>query len=122
MNIKAFWQDVLCQNKKALPAYFANDARICWHCTNERFTVAEYVRANCEYPGRWKGEIERMDAVGDNVVMAARVWAEDGSASFHVVSFLCLKDDKIASLDEYWGDDGPAPDWRTKMGLGRPIR
>lgn len=41
-----------------------------------KFTVEEYIRANCEYPREWDG--------------------------------------KILSLDEYWEDDGAAPQWRFR--------
>jgi hypothetical protein len=50
-----------------------------------------------------------------------RVYTRDGSASFHAASFFTLRDGLIASLDEYWGDDGPAPVWRREMGIGCPI-
>jgi len=30
-------------------------------------------------------------------------------------------DAKIKTLDEYWGDDGPIPQWRKDMNIGRPI-
>ena len=48
MDIKAFWNDIIIQNRFTLPSYFCEDAVICWHCTNEKFTVDEYIRANCE--------------------------------------------------------------------------
>ena len=57
MDIHAFWKAVLEQDAVALPAFFTEDAVIRWHCSGEQFTVAEYVRANCEYPGRWAGEM-----------------------------------------------------------------
>ena len=40
-------------------AYFCEDARIRWHCTNEEFTVGEYIRANCDYPATG---MERLNA------------------------------------------------------------
>lgn len=55
MNIEGFWQDVLSQNREALPAYFCENAVIRWHCTNERFTFQEYVKVNCNYPGNGTG-------------------------------------------------------------------
>ena len=122
MNINEFWRDVLSQNEKALPSYFCEDAVIRWHCSNEQFTVAEYVRANCEYPGDGAGEIERADALGDGTVTVVRVFPKDHSASFHVVSFLRLKDGKICEMDEYWADDGDAPKWRRDMRIGTPIQ
>ena len=122
MNTEAFWKDVLEQNEKALPAYFHPDAIIRWHCTNEEFTVSEYIRANCEYPGSWDGKIERIERSKNRLITAVKVYPKDRSSSYHVASFFELKDGLIMSLDEYWADDGEAPVWRKKMGIGRPIR
>jgi len=122
MDILAFWKAVLAQDAEALATYFHPDATVAWHCSNERFTVAEYIRANCEYPGDWAGEIERVEKMGDLIVTAVRVYPADRTTSFHVTSFMHLRDGKILALDEYWGDDGPAPVWRQKMGIGRPLR
>lgn len=121
MNIHAFWRDVLSQNEAALPSYFCKDAVIRWHCSNEQFTIAEYVRANCEYPGDWDGVIERVEDLGSAVATVVRVFPADKSASFHVVNFIRLKNDKICEMDEYWADDGDAPEWRKEMKIGKPI-
>ena len=122
MDIRSFWHDVLCQNRDALPTYFDEKAVICWHCTNEQFTVSEYVRANCDYPGNWDGEIERIETIGETIISAVHVYTIDKIASFHVVSFMKLKDGLICNMDEYWSDDADAPDWRRRMNIGRPIR
>lgn len=122
MDIERFWADVLSQDAEALRAYFHKDAFINWHCTNEHFTVEEFIRANCEYPGEWAGEIERRYCFDDRIATAVRVYPVDGSASFHVTSFIEVQDGKIRSMDEYWADDGPAPQWRQEKHLGKPIR
>ena len=122
MNIDAFWKDVISQNQDALPSYFCDDAVIRWYCTNEQLTVREYIRANCDYPGQWDGEIERFEENDNGIVMVGRVVPADKSASYHVVSFLKLKDDKIIEMDEYWADDGDAPMWRKEMKIGKPIQ
>ena len=122
MNIQAFWQDIISQSREKLPAYFREDAVIRWHCSNEQFTVGEYIRANCDYPGSWLGEIERIEEDGDTVILAGHVFPVDRSSSFHVVSFIRLSDGKIREMDEYWADDGEAPEWRRQMKIGRPIR
>lgn len=122
INIKSFWQDVLSQNKAALPNCFDVDAVIRWHCSNELFSVEEYVRANCEYPGEWGGEIERLEESGDRVISVVRVFPLDKSASFHVVSFFLCRGNKIIEMDEYWADDGAAPTWRQDMSIGKAIR
>lgn len=122
MDIAAFWKDVLSQNYSALAEYFCEDAVIRWHCSNEQFTVSEYIQANCDYPGSWGGEIERIETAGDLIITAVRVYPADRRASFHVVSFLCLQDGLIQTMDEYWADDGDTPQWRQKMKIGKPIR
>ena len=95
MNIKNFWYDVLRQDADAIRAYF--------------------------YPNQWDGEVERMVEVGDLIISATHVYAKDHSVSFHVTSFIQLKDDKISCIDEYWGDDGDAPQWRQDMKIGGKI-
>ena len=51
LDIYVFCNDVLKQNREKIKKYFADVAYINWHCTNEHFTVDEFIRANCEYPG-----------------------------------------------------------------------
>ena len=122
MNIREFWRDVLEQNKEKLQTYFHEEAIIRWHCSNELFTVQEYIQANCEYPGQWDGEIERIEETKETIITAVNVYSTDKSDSFHVVSFLILANGLIVELDEYWGDDGIAPEWRRKMKIGKPIK
>lgn len=126
LNIKQiildFFKDVADQNANNLQRYFLFDAIINWHNTNEQFSTEEYIRANCEYPGDWCGEVERIELLGNLGITATRIWLSDNSASFHVTSFFEFSDDKIISLDEYWGDDGVAPQWRLDKKIGKPIK
>ena len=89
--------------------------------TNEHFTVDEFIRANCEYPGKWGGEIERIEQVGNLIITVVHVYSLDQKVSCHAVSFIEVESDKIASMDEYWGDDGSAPLWRLNKHIGAPI-
>lgn len=75
-----------------LSPYCDEHAVVRWHNTNEQFTAAEFVRANCEYPGEWQVEVTRVEQAGAAVIAAARVWGE--GISFHVVSFLRSKTKK----------------------------
>lgn len=121
LDVRAFWSAVLRQDAAAMRGCFCPDAAVCWHNTNERFTVEEYLRANCEYPGEWEGEIERIVPTGDCIVTVTHVWPRDRSASFHAVSFFRVSHGKIAALDEYWGNDGPPPTWRQELKIGKSI-
>lgn len=126
MNIRErvlnFWNDVILQDAEVLESYFDPEAQIRWHNTNECFTVSEYIIANCEYPGNWCGEVERIEVLNDLVITVTRIWLADNSASFHATSFIKVLDGKIISLDEYYGDDGLAPQWRCDKKIGKQIK
>lgn len=118
-----YFASIAAQDAEAIRNFFHPDAQILWHNTNERFTLDGFLRANCEYPGSWAGEVERAESLGEGRVLSvARVWIRGGGPSFHVVSFFELAEGKIVRLDEYWGDDGPAPAWRQGLRLSAPIR
>ena len=122
MDLARYWQAVLRQDAAELRRFFHPEAWVNWHNTNEHFTVEEFIRANCEYPGEWDGEIQRIVETDDLLITAVHVFSKDRSLSFHVTSFLLVREGKIAALDEYWGDDGPPPRWRKEKKIGGPIR
>lgn len=121
LDIRGYWKAVLTQDAALMKEYFQKDAVVSWHCTNERFTVDEFIRANCEYPGKWDGTIERLEQLGNLLITVVCVYSVENDASFHVVSFFGVEQDKIVSLDEYWGDDGIAPQWRLEKQIGTSI-
>ncbi len=122
IDIRIFWHAVLEQDADAIRAFFAPAAIVNWHNTNECFTVEEFIRANCEYPGLWTGEVEKEMHADDTVITVTHVQTQDGALSFHVTSFIQVKAGKIVRMDEYWGDDGEAPKWRQDMKIGRKIK
>lgn len=121
MHLDAYWKAALQQDADRMRNFFHEDAYINWHNTNEHFTVEEFIRANCEYPGSWDGKIERLEQIGDLYITVVHVFTPDQKLSFHVTSFIQCKAGKIASIDEYWGDDGTAPQWRLDKKIGTPI-
>ena len=122
MDIQKYWNDVLAQNEQAIKTYFHDDAYVNWHNSNEHFTVNEFIRANCEYPGEWDGEIERIEQIGDVMITVVHVFTKDNSMSFHVTSFIKVAEEKIIAVDEYWGDDTEAPQWRKDKNIGTRIQ
>ena len=121
MDLQAYWNAVLGQQPQALRAFFHPEAHVDWPNTNERFTLEEFIRANCEYPGEWDGEIRRVVQKDDLTITAARVFSKDKKLSFHVTSFMRIREGRILSLEEYWGDAGPPPRWRQEMKIGSSI-
>lgn len=122
MDIYKFWKDVLAQNTDVIKDYFDENAYINWHCTNEHFNVNEFIIANCEYPGDWDGEVERIEEINDLFITVTHVYSKDKTLSFHVTSFIKVINDKIAAVDEYWADDGIAPEWRLGKHIGKAIK
>lgn len=120
--ITQYWKDVAEQNEEALLTYFQPDAYINWHNTNEHFTVAEFIIANCEYPGNWVGKIERIQQLDELVICIVHISELKAHISFHVTSFIQFQNHLIQSIDEYWGDDGEAPQWRKDKHLGTRIK
>lgn len=122
MEIKEFWDAVLRQDAAAIRGFFHSTAFVNWHNTNEHFTVEEFIRANCEYPGEWDGTVEQIITTDTHIITATHVYSKDGRFSFHVVSFIRVVDGKIASIEEYWGDDADAPRWRRDKHIGIRIK
>ena len=118
---RRFLKAVLSQEPNKLRKLFQKNAVIEWPCTNEQFSLEEYIRANCEYPDRWDGKIISVIPSYEHTVLITRVWLKDKSASFHCVSIIRMMKNKIVSLVEYWSDDGSAQQWRKEMKIGKPI-
>lgn len=83
--------------------------------------MPEFIRANCEYPGRWDGEIQRKYYIDDLIITVTHVYTRDKRMAFHVTSFIQTKNGLITGIDEYWGDDGDAPQWRQDKHIGCEI-
>ena len=79
IDITEFWKYVLEQNAEKIRTFFCRDASVHWHCTNEHFTVEEFIRANCEYPGDWEGEMQRVEQAGDVIIVVVHVYNQDKS-------------------------------------------
>ncbi len=118
---EALFQSTVMQKAEQMKEYFKEEALINWHNTNECFTRDEYIRANCEYPGRWFGTIERIELTGNVVILVGAVGLKDSEVALHVTSFYEFIEDKVIKLDEYYGEDGKAPQWRIDLNIGRSI-
>lgn len=117
-QILALWRATAAQDAQAMAQYFTPDAVILWPNSSERFRLEGYLQANCEYPGQWEGQVERVSA--DGSVSVARVWNPEGEV-FRAVSFYQWQGDRIARLEEYWGDEAPAPAWRRELGVASAL-
>jgi hypothetical protein len=120
--IRNFWDEIHQQNWDKLSQYFFENAVINWNNTNEQFTVEEFIIANKEYPGDWTIELERLEAINELVISVVKVQLKEGGATFHATSFFEFQAGKIKLLNEYWGDDGNAPQWRIDRKIGKSTK
>ena len=81
-SIEKFWNDVINQNQEKLISYFAEDALIQWPCTNEQFSVQEYIKVNCDYPGNWSGNIELIEKTNSQIILAGQVFSKNKNYLF----------------------------------------
>ncbi len=116
-----YWQAVLAQDATAVRSFLDPQAVVRWHNTDEQFTVEEFIRANCTYPGDWDGAIQRTVPIPGGYVTVVHVFNRERTLSFHVTSFFRLIQGRITALDEYWGDDSAPPVWRQELHLGTSI-
>ena len=118
-----FLQDVVSKKAEAIRGYFAKDAVICWHDSNEQFTLDEFIKANCEYPSTWTCEIERIEKYEKGFVIAAQLDHPKDGFYVKYVSFVELDaEEKVKRLDEYFVTIEEIPQWRKDMKVGRPIK
>lgn len=120
-KIIALWNDMDKQNWSNIHTYFEEDAVINWNNTNEMFNVEEFIRVNAEYPGDWNIMIERLEYMGNLVISVVKVELKRDDISVHATSFFEFNNGKIKLLNEYWGDDGKAPQWRIDKKIGKTI-
>ena len=66
-------------------------------------------------------QLNDVEVIGDLFITVTKVYPQDRSVYFHVVSFIRTANDKITSMDEYWADDGNPPQWRIDKQIGTPI-
>ena len=86
------------QDRDRLRGFFAPGAAVYWPNTGEKFSLEDYLTANCEYPGQWRGQLLRAEGTDIGAVVAARVW-EDGGPSCHVVTFHIISSRKTPEAE-----------------------
>ena len=81
-----------------------------------------YAEQETAFRGEWDGTVERVEIVNDLIITVVRIYPKDRRASFHVTSFIQTGNDKITAMDEYYADDGIAPQWRLDKHIGTAIK
>ena len=115
MDIESYWKATVNQDEKSMKTFFNEKAIIKWPNTNEVFDVDKFILANCKYPGSWKGEIIRIEDLGELIITVVKIKSKMDSISLHAISFFKIKNDKIYELEEYFSEDDTPPEWRVEL-------
>lgn len=111
-DINSYFKATVYKNEKNLRKFFDENAIIRWYNTNEVFTLEKYLKVNCNYPNEWDYILERIEIVEDLIITVAKVFGVNVKEEHRVVSFIKIYDNKIISLEEYWGIIGEKPNFR----------
>ena len=111
--VRQLWERIDARDWDGLAALLAEDVRLEYPHTGERFSGRSNVVAiNAEYPEGWAIYVLQILADGDTVVSEVSV-PMDGVES-RAVTIWTVRDGLVAEATEYWTTAGgdAAPEWR----------
>jgi ketosteroid isomerase-like protein len=113
--VRTLWERIEARDWAGLGALLADDVRLEWPHTGERFRGRDSVVAvNAEYPEGWSVYVLRILAEDDTAV--SEVSVPQAGVEHRAVSFWTVRDGLVTEAREYWttvgGDDPPA--WRAR--------
>lgn len=121
MDVQKFITAVVEKDEVNMRSFLDEKLTVRWHNTNEEFNLEEYIKVNCSYPGNWLGDVKEIIETSQGFVIIVQISSEDQKVKVHQISNIKVKNDKIVSLDEYYSEDGIAPQWRLDLNVGRKI-
>lgn len=111
--IQNFWHIIDRAAFDELTSVMHDDARITLPNTREIFpTRQHYIDFNKAYPGRWHVRIERISPCGDDWMSIVEL-SDGAEQSLYGIALFTLRQGKISTITEYYGDNGPVPVWRV---------
>ncbi|MGB3313552.1 MAG: nuclear transport factor 2 family protein [Albidovulum sp.] len=113
--VRAYWDDMGSNDFARAARWFADDFRLYWPQSREVIEDrADFAALNAAYPakGLWRFRMNRIVASDRDVV--SDVTVSDGTTTARAVTFHRVLGDRICEQVEYWPDDYPAPDWRSR--------
>ncbi len=110
-----YWDALNRQDMAALKEMYTEDAVQEWPQSGERIVGRDNIIAIDEnYPGMPKATSRRITSGGDLVVAEVTLDYGGETGTYHAVSILELRDDRIARETDYFGAPFPAPEWRAQ--------
>ncbi len=113
--VYAFWDAMNKKHWNQLLEFFDPNAQIRWINTGEKFTPAQYVLVNKEYPAVWSIEVEDVQMTERNIVSIIHIKSKSTNHSLRGISYFRIENGKIVQLKEYFADDSTPPEWRVKL-------
>ncbi len=114
--VKTFWSLMQTNDFRSVGEVLSNDFILEWPQSKERIRGRDnFAAMNEQYPanGRWKFQINRIIAVGDEAVSDVSV--TDGVQVARVISFFQISNNLIQKMVEFWPDPFAPPENRKHL-------
>lgn len=113
--VEKFWETMNSNDFFKAAEWLSEDFELVWPQSSEIISGRRnFAEINTAYPnqGIWKFSINSLIAESDQVVSDVSV--TDGTVKARAITFHTIKNDLISRQVEFWPDDFPAPEWRSK--------
>lgn len=111
----AFWETMSSNDFFKAAEWLSEDFELVWPQSSEIISGRRnFAEINTAYPanGTWKFKVNSLIEEGEKVVSDVSV--TDGTVKARAITFHTIKDNLISRQVEFWPDDFPAPEWRSK--------
>lgn len=113
--VERFWRRMDAGEFVAAGELLHDDYRGDWPQSRERIRGrAHFVAINTHYPGRWRINLVRLLASGDQVATEVIMTNAATGHQDRAVSFFEVREGRIAREVDYWPDPYDAPAWRAQ--------
>jgi hypothetical protein len=105
--LTAMWARIDAQQWDRLTELLDPGLQVHYVHTGELLDFNGFLRANRDYPGRWRTAVEELVGNGSRAVSRTRIY--DDESVFYVASFVTTAGGRITAMTEVWTDTGQPP-------------
>lgn len=112
--VRSLWTFIEAKNWDNASTLLSIDFYAYFPQSGERFSRADYIRLNAEYPGDWQLCLRELFCAGEWIITEVDVIINNRVDTG--ISFFRLADGLIIELKEYWPESFSIPAWRLEWG------
>ncbi|WP_044617214.1 nuclear transport factor 2 family protein [Gynuella sunshinyii] len=111
----SFWEAMKSNDFTKASEWLSEDFEVFWPQSSELIVGRKnFTAVNSSYPanGKWLFDINSI--VCENNTVVTDVLITDGELKARAITFHTVENDLICKQVEFWPEDYPAPEWRSK--------